>query len=174
VTDLLIQRVMDSIMAFPALVLAMTLVAVLGPDLINVIVAIGIVTMPGVARVVRGATLAVRHRPYVEAARCIGARSARVLLLHVAPNVVAPIIVLASIGLGGAILAETGLSFLGLGAQPPTPSWGLLLSSDGRRFMEEAPWLALFPGLAIMFTVLAFNLLGDALRDVLDPRLRSR
>ncbi|GIW09003.1 MAG: diguanylate cyclase [Dehalococcoidia bacterium] len=172
--DLLVQRLMDSILAFPALVLALVVVSMLGPDLTNVMLAVAVVIAPGASRVVRGATLSVKRMLYIEAARAIGVSTPRLILCHLIPNIAAPVIVLASVSMGGAILAETGLSFLGLGAQPPTPAWGLMLSTEGRRFMEEAPWLSIFPGLAIVTAVLSFNLLGDALRDLLDPKLRGR
>jgi peptide/nickel transport system permease protein len=172
--DLLVQRLMDSILAFPALVLALVVVSMLGPDLTNVMLAVAVVIVPGASRVVRGATLSVKRMLYIEAARAIGVSTPRLILCYLIPNIAAPVIVLASVSMGGAILAETGLSFLGLGAQPPTPAWGLMLSTEGRRFMEEAPWLSIFPGLAIVTAVLSFNLLGDALRDLLDPKLRGR
>lgn len=167
--DTVIGRVMDIIFAFPDILLALALLAVLGPQLRNVMLAIGIVYTPSFARVMRGPVLAARHQEYVEASRVLGASTARILFRHVLPNVTAPLIVQTSIALSFAILAEAALSFLGLGAQPPTPSWGAMLK-EGRRFMEVAPWTAIFPGLAIMVAVLGFNLVGDWLRDVLDPR----
>jgi len=171
--DLVIQRVMDALMAFPLLVLAMALVAMLGPSLNNVTIALAIVLTPGSSRVVRGAVLSVRENQYIEAARSIGASDRRIIWRHVLPNVTAPIIVLVSIQLGGAILVEASLSFLGLGTPPPAPSWGGMLSGAARSFFQIAPWLAIFPGIAISLAVLGFNLLGDALRDVLDPRMRG-
>jgi len=171
--DLLVQRVMDSMMAFPMLILAMAVVAMLGPSLNNIILTLAIVLTPGNSRVVRGAVLSVKENPYIDAARALGARDLRIILRHILPNVMAPIIVLVSIQLGGAILVEASLSFLGLGPPPPTPTWGGMLSGTGRQFMESAPWMAIFPGLAISLAVLGFNLLGDALRDVLDPRMRG-
>jgi peptide/nickel transport system permease protein len=171
--DLLFQRVMDSLMAFPFLVLVLAMVAALGPSIHNVIIALSIVLVPGVARVVRGATLSTKENTYVDAARAIGAGHVRVIFRHIFPNVVASVIVLASIQLGTVIIVEASLSFLGLGTPPPTPTWGGMLSGTGRQYFELAPWLAVFPGLAISLAVLGFNLFGDALRDVLDPRLRG-
>ncbi len=171
--DMVIQRVVDAVLAFPGIVLAMSLVAVLGTSTTNALLAIAIVIIPFQSRVVRGAVLSVKQNVYIEAAQTIGATPQRIMFRHVLPNVVAPILILISASLGNAILIEAGLSFLGLSTQPPEPSWGLMLSGTGRRYMEEAPWLAIFPGLAIAITVLAFNLLGDVIRDVLDPRLRG-
>jgi peptide/nickel transport system permease protein len=170
-TDFAIQRVMDAILSIPALILAVSVAAVLGIGLRNVIIAIAIVIIPASARIVRGATLAVRQNPYIEAAHALGARDWRVIRLHVLPNVLAPIIVIASIQVGTAILAEAALSFLGLGTQAPNPSWGADLAA-ARPVVTIAVWLSIFPGLAISIVVLSFNLLGDALRDLLDPRLR--
>lgn len=172
IVDMLVSRFMDILFAFPSILLAMAVVAVLGPSLTNTMVAIGIVYIPIFTRVVRAAVLAVRELEYVEAARALGLREARILLAHVLPNSVAPLLVQASLALSGAILTEAALSFLGLGVQPPTPSWGSMLSAS-RRYMELGYWTALFPALATMVTVLGFNLLGDGLRDVLDPRLKS-
>ncbi|MYD66343.1 MAG: ABC transporter permease [Chloroflexi bacterium] len=171
--DMVIQRIVDAVLAFPGIVLAMSLVAVLGTSTTNALLAIAIVIIPFQSRVVRGAVLSVKQNVYIEAAQTIGATPQRIMFRHVLPNVVAPILILISASLGNAILIEAGLSFLGLSTQPPEPSWGLMLSGTGRRYMEEAPWLAIFPGLAIAITVLAFNLLGDVIRDVLDPRLRG-
>ncbi|MDI3339953.1 MAG: ABC transporter permease [Sphaerobacter sp.] len=167
--DSVISRVLDIVFAFPDILLALALLAVLGPELHNVMIAIGIVYMPSFARIVRGPVLSAKHNEYVEASRVIGAGTLRTLFRHILPNVTAPLIVQTTIALSFAILSEAALSFLGLGAQPPTPSWGAMLSG-GRRFVEIAPWTAIFPGLAIMIAVLGFNLLGDWLRDVLDPR----
>jgi peptide/nickel transport system permease protein len=172
-TDTIIQRVMDSLQVLPAIVLLLVVVVALGPSMWNIVWALSIFTLPGAARIVRSATLSVKSESYVEAARLVGARPARILVYHILPNVTAPIIVIASVTIGAAILAEASLSFLGLGVPPPSPSWGGMLASSGRRYFESAPWLAWFPGLAITLTVLAFNLLGDTLRDVLDPRLRG-
>jgi peptide/nickel transport system permease protein len=170
--DLVLQRVMDAIQAIPGLVLALAIVSVLKPSTTNAMLAIAIVIIPGNSRIVRGAVLSTKQNRYVEAAHAIGCRHPRIILTHILPNVTAPILVIASIWLGNAILIEATLSFLGLGTQPPTPSWGLMLSSTGRAFMEQAPWLAIFPGLAISLAVLGFNLFGDTLRDAWDPKLR--
>jgi peptide/nickel transport system permease protein len=172
--DLILQRVMDAVQAIPGLMLALAIVSVLKPNTTNAMLAIAIVIIPGNSRIVRGAVLSTKQNRYVEAAQAIGCRHPRIILTHILPNVTAPILVIASIWLGNAILIEATLSFLGLGTQPPTPSWGLMLSSTGRSFMEQAPWLAIFPGLAISLAVLAFNLFGDTLRDAWDPKLRSR
>ena len=172
-TDLILQRVMDGIQAIPGLVLALAIVSVLRPSTTNAMIAIAMVIIPGNSRIVRGAVLSAKQNRYVEAAQAIGCRHPRIILSHILPNVTAPILVIASIWLGNAILIEATLSFLGVGTQPPTPSWGLMLSSTGRAFMEQAPWLALFPGLAISVAVLAFNLFGDTLRDAWDPKLRG-
>ncbi|MEA2513164.1 MAG: peptide/nickel transport system permease protein [Thermomicrobiales bacterium] len=171
-TDLLISRVLDILFSFPGLLLAIGIAAFLGPGQNNAILAIAIVYSPLIARVVRGSVLAERHKEYVEAARLIGARHGRILRRHVLPNVLSPIIVQASITLSYAILIEASLSYLGLGTQPPNPSWGTMLS-EGRPFLERAPWMSVFPGMSIMLAVFAFNLLGDGLREMLDPRLRS-
>jgi peptide/nickel transport system permease protein len=170
--DLILQRVMDAVQAIPGLVLALAIVSVLKPSTTNAMLAIAIVIIPGNSRIVRGAVLSTKQNRYVEAAQAIGCRHPRIILSHILPNVTAPILVIASIWLGNAILIEATLSFLGLGTQPPTPSWGLMLSSTGRAFMEQAPWLAIFPGLAISLAVLGFNLFGDTLRDAWDPKLR--
>jgi peptide/nickel transport system permease protein len=170
--DLILQRVMDAIQAIPGLVLALAIVSVLKPSTTNAMIAIAIVIIPGNSRIVRGAVLSTKQNRYVEAAQAIGCRHPRIILSHILPNVTAPILVIASIWLGNAILIEATLSFLGLGTQPPTASWGLMLSSTGRAFMEQAPWLAIFPGLAISLAVLGFNLFGDTLRDAWDPKLR--
>ena len=170
--DLVLQRVMDAIQAIPGLVLALAIVSVLKPNTTNAMIAIAIVIIPGNSRIVRGAVMSAKQNRYVEAAQAIGCRHPRLILSHILPNVTAPILIIASIWLGNAILIEATLSFLGVGTQPPTPSWGLMLSSTGRAFMEQAPWLAIFPGLAISLAVLAFNLFGDTLRDAWDPKLR--
>ena len=170
--DLIFQRVMDAIQAIPGLVLALAIVSVLRPNTTNAMLAIAIVIIPGNSRIVRGAVLSAKQNRYVEAAQAVGCRHPRIILHHILPNVTAPILVIASIWLGNAILIEATLSFLGVGTQPPTPSWGLMLSSTGRAFMEQAPWLAIFPGLAISLAVLGFNLFGDTLRDAWDPKLR--
>jgi len=170
--DIILQRVMDAIQAIPGLILALAIVSVLTPNTTNAMLAIAMVIIPGNSRIVRGAVLAAKQNRYVEAAEAIGCRQPRILITHILPNVTAPILIIASIWLGNAILIEATLSFLGVGTQPPTPSWGLMLSSTGRAFMEQAPWLAIFPGLAISLAVLAFNLFGDTLRDAWDPKLR--
>ncbi len=170
--DNLIMRIMDVFFAFPAILLALAVVSALGPGPNNAIPAIAVVYTPIFARVARAPVLSVKTMEFVTAARCIGMRDARILFRHVMPNALAPVIVTVSLALSWALLTEAGLSFLGLGPQPPEPSWGLMLK-DGRNLIETAPWLAIFPGLAIMFGVLGFNLLGDGLRDVLDPRLRQ-
>lgn len=171
--DLIVQRVMDVLMAFPTIILALILVAVLGPSLLNVALVLAIVIAPGANRVIRGATLSLKEEQFIAAARAIGCTSLDVMARHILPNVLPAIIVLASIAVGRAILTEASLSFLGLGPPPPTPTWGAMLSVEGRAHFERAPWLAIFPGLAISLTVLAFNLFGDALRDLWDPRLRD-
>lgn len=169
--DSLIMRTMDVILAFPYILLAIAIVAILGPGLLNAMIAIAIVYVPYYARVVRGSVLSVRARDYVEAARALGAGDGRVMLQHVLPNTLAPLIVQTTLNIGSAIIDTAGLSFLGLGTQPPTPDWGNMLSA-GRSYVIDSPWIATFPGLAILLTVLAFNLMGDALRDAFDPRLR--
>ena len=172
--DILVQRLLDSIQSIPGLLLALVVAAVIGAGTINTIFPIAVILIPINARVVRSAVLSVREHQYIEAARVLGCADPRIMLRHVLPNVVAPILILSSIYIGNAIIIEASLSFLGLGTSPPTPSWGNMLSGQGRTYMEQAPWLALFPGLAITLTVLSFNLLGDALRDTWDPRLRGR
>jgi peptide/nickel transport system permease protein len=172
--DMTIQRVMDSLQVLPLIVLLLVVVVALGPSLWNIVWALSLGILPAASRVVRGAALAVKTETYVEAARVVGAGPLRTLARHILPNVSAQIIVIASVTIGGAILAEASLSFLGLGVPPPNPSWGGMLAASGRRYFERVPTLALFPGAAITITVLAFNLLGDTLRDVLDPRLRAR
>jgi ABC-type dipeptide/oligopeptide/nickel transport system permease subunit len=172
--DIVLQRVMDAIQAIPGLVLALAIVSVLKPSTTNAMLAIAVVIIPGNSRIVRGAVLSAKQNRYVEAAQALGCRQLSILISHILPNVTAPILVIASIWLGNAILIEASLSFLGLGTQPPIPSWGLMLSSTGRAFMEQAPWLAVFPGLAISLAVFGFNLFGDTLRDAWDPKLRRR
>ncbi len=169
--DNVIMRLMDVMFSIPSLVLAIAITGILGPNLRNAMIAIGIVYTPTFARVARGPVLSVVQHEYIQAARTIGARDWRIIAQHVLPNVTAPIIVQTTLSLSTAILAEAVLSFLGLGTQPPEPSWGTMLGT-GRKFMETAPWVAVFPGLAIMLAVLGFNLLGDGLRDALDPRLK--
>ena len=172
--DLVVQRLVDAMLAIPGIVLALFFVSVFNPSVTTGIAAIILVIIPFNSRVIRSAVLAVKENVYVEAAQVIGAGPLRVMLRHILPNVVAPILIMMSTVLGAAILIEAGLAFLGMGAQPPDPSWGLMLSRTGRQFMEIAPWLAISPAVAISVTVLAFNLLGDVIRDVLDPKLRGR
>ena len=172
--DLLGQRLIDTLQAFPGLVLALALVSTLGSSLRNSMIAVIIILIPGAARVTRGVTLSAKELQFVEASRAIGASDARVLLFHIVPTIFPPVLVLASIVVGGAILIEASLGFLGLGVPPPAPSWGGMLSGAGRQFFVMAPWLAIAPGLAIALLVLASNLFGDALRDALDPKLRGR
>jgi peptide/nickel transport system permease protein len=167
-----LMRFMDVLFAFPAILLAIVVVAVLGPGITNAMIAIGIVYTPIFARIARASSLSVREEVYVRAARSSGGGDLRIMARHVLPNIAAPLIVQTSLSLAFAILSEAALSFLGLGVQPPDPSWGRMLS-EGRSFIEQAWWMALFPGLAIFVVVLAFNVLGDALRDVLDPKQRS-
>lgn len=171
--DEVLMRIMDAIHAFPALVLALAITAVLGAGVGNVMIAIGIVYIPSYARLVRGQVLAVREEEYVIAAEVAGAPPRRLMFRHIWPNVTAPIIVQASLNASTAILTEASLSFLGLGVRPPTPSWGASLRA-GYQYLSDAPWLSLFPGLAIFIAVLGLNLLGDGLRQMLDPRLRGR
>jgi len=171
--DLIVMRICDILLAFPGILLAIALVAMLGPSLNNVIIALAIINWVGYARLVRGQVLKVREMEYVTAAKALGARSPRVILRHVLPNVINPIIVMATLGLAGVILAEAALSFLGLGVQPPTPSWGKMLDS-GRRYLGVANHLAIFPGAAIMLAVMGLNFLGDGLIDALDPKYRKR
>lgn len=170
--DNLIMRIMDLFFAFPAILLAMAIVAALGPGANNTVLAIAVVYMPIFARVARGPVLSVKGMEFVTAARSVGVKDTRILGRHILPNITAPLIVQISLALSWSILTEAGLSFLGLGAQPPEPSWGSMLS-EARSLLELAPWMSIYPGVAIMLCVLGFNLLGDGLRDVLDPRLRS-
>lgn len=171
--DEVLMRVMDAIHAFPALVLALAITAALGTGIVNIMIAIGIVYMPSYARLVRGQVLSVRERDFVTAAQLLGASMPRLMFLHIWPNVTAPIIVQASLNVSTAILTEASLSFLGLGVRPPTPSWGSSLQA-GYQYLSTAPWLSIYPGIAIFIAVLAFNLFGDGLRQLLDPRLRGR
>jgi peptide/nickel transport system permease protein len=170
--DLTIERFMDVLISFPVLVLALAVVSALGNGVQNVIVAITIPIIPRVARVIRASSLSIRQMAFIEAAQCVGARGGRIVLRHMLPNVVAPYLILLTAFLGQAILAEASLSFLGLGVAEPTPAWGLMLRGASAQFVERAPWLAIAPGVAISLAVFAFNLLGDSLRDALDPRLR--
>jgi len=170
--DNLIMRLMDVLFAFPSILLALAIVAVLGPDLGNTIIAIGIVRIPVFTRTVRAEVLSVKAQEYIASVRSIGVRDGRVIFRHVLPNVMAPFIVQVTLSLSSAILVEASLSFLGLGIQPPNPSWGSMLS-ESRRVMELAPWTAIAPTVAIVLAILSFNLLGDAVRDILDPKLKS-
>jgi len=171
--DICVQRVVDAWQSFPFLVVILSMMAVLGPGLLNLVLALGVLGAAAGSRVIRGTTISVMQNTYVEAARALGAGHLRIMLRYVLPNVAATIIILATIGLGAAILAESALSFLGFGVPPPYPSWGAMLSGSGRSFMYRAPWMAIWPGAAISLAVFGFNMLGDALRDVLDPRLRG-
>lgn len=171
--DAFVVWLTDVMLAFPYLLLAMIVVAIFGPGIRNAMIAVGIVYMPQYARLVRGTVLSLKEKEFVEAARAIGASSFRIMFRHILPNCVAPIIVMATLAVGWAIVQTAGLSFLGLGAQHPMPEWGAMLSG-GRNYMLSAWWIATFPGLAIVVTVIGFNLLGDGLRDVLDPYLRGR
>jgi peptide/nickel transport system permease protein len=171
--DTLLQRALDTLMAFPGLIILLTIMAMLGQGLGNVILALGIGGTAGNARIVRSAVLAIKENQYIEAARALGGRDWQILLRYILPNIAAPVMVVATLGLGVAILAESSLSFLGLGVPPPAPSWGGMLSGSGRTYMLKAPWMAIFPGIAISLAVFGFNMLGDALRDMLDPKLRG-
>lgn len=170
--DQLIMRVVDVMLAIPGVLLALIIIATLGPSMNNLIVAVGISSVPTYARLVRGTVLSAREREYVEAARALGSGRVRIMLQHILPNIFSPILVLASLGVGVAILSTAGLSFIGLGVRPPTPEWGGMLA-DARTYLRDAWWMFTFPGLAISSTVLSANLVGDALRDVLDPRLKQ-
>lgn len=172
--DLFVQRFIDALQSFPSLVLAMVIVATLGSSVFNVTLAIAITMIATKTRVIRGAALSIKQNSYVEAARVIGCDNAHIMLRYIMPNAWAPIIVLASATLGQAIIREASLSFLGLGPPPPNPTWGSMLSGSARSYMSTAQWMVIFPGLAITTVVMAFNLLGDTLRDVLDPKLKNR
>jgi peptide/nickel transport system permease protein len=171
--DVLVQRLVDSWMAIPTLLLLLNVMAVLGPGLLNVILALGVVSAARSSRTIRSAALVIKENQFVEAARAVGASHLRIIWRYILPNIMAPIIIIATISLGVAILAESTLSFLGLGVPPPYPSWGEMLSGSGRSYMHKAPWMATWPGVAISLAVFGFNMLGDALRDLLDPRLRG-
>jgi peptide/nickel transport system permease protein len=171
-TDRLIMRVVDLMLTFPGILLALVIVAVLGPSLLNAMIAVGVSASPTYSRVVRATTLSAKTEAYIEAARALGCSNLRIILRHILPNTIAPLIVLGTLGVAGAMISAAALSFLGLGAQPPHPEWGALLS-EGRSYLRVAWWMTAFPGFAIMVTVLAINLLGDGLRDALDPRLRT-
>ena len=172
--DLIVQRVVDVILAFPLIILALAVVATLGPGTQNVIIAITIPFIPQCARVVRSNALAIREIPYVDAARALGFSDMRIILRHMTPNVMAPYLIMLTSFLGQAILLEASLSYLGMGVQEPTPAWGLMLQGGAEEFAESAPWIAIWPGVAISLAVFGFNLFGDSVRDILDPKLRSR
>jgi peptide/nickel transport system permease protein len=173
VRDGVLQRIMDSLMAFPPLITILVMVSLLGPSLLNVVLVLAVVTTPTVNRIARGLALGTMGLTYIESARASGASEPRIVVFHILPNVLPQVIVLAASLIGGAILAEASLSFLGLGVPPPEPTWGNLLAGQNRDVFEVAPWLAICPGLAIALTVLCFNLVGDTLRDTLDPRMRG-
>jgi peptide/nickel transport system permease protein len=170
--DNIIMRLMDILFAFPSILLALSIVSVLGPDLQNTIIAIGIVRIPIFTRTVRAEVLSVKSQEYITSARSIGIKDSRIIIRHIMPNIISPFLVQATLSLSSAILVEASLSFLGLGIQPPNPSWGSMLN-ESRKIMELAPWTALYPAIAIILTILSFNLLGDSLRDILDPKLRN-
>jgi peptide/nickel transport system permease protein len=170
--DTLIMRFIDILLAFPGLLLALAVVSALGPSLLNVMIAVGIFSIPTFARIVRGSTLSVKKMEYIDAIKVLGASDIKIIFVHILPNILSPIIVQGTLRLATSILSVAGLSFLGMGAQPPTPEWGAMLSS-GRDFLYSAPHIALFPGLAIAIIVLAFNIFGDGLRDALDPRMKQ-
>lgn len=170
--DTIVQRAIDAFMAFPWLVVMLTIMAILGPGLLNVILALGVVSASGNSRIIRSAVLSVKENQYIEAARATGCNNFLIIWRYILPNIAAPLIVIATLGLGWAILVESALSFLGFGVPPPEPSWGGMLSGEGRTYMIKAPWMAVFPGIAISTAVFGFNMLGDALRDILDPKLR--
>lgn len=169
--DSVSMRLVDVLLAFPRVLLALTIVGMLGPGLFNVMLAVGIASITGYARLVRGTVLSAKEHAYVEAAKVVGCPDSRVLFRHLLPNVIGPVIVLATLDVAAAILAASALSFLGLGVQPPTAEWGYMLN-EGRLYLRSAPWITFFPGMAIMISVLSINMLGDGLRDALDPKLR--
>jgi peptide/nickel transport system permease protein len=171
--DLILQRVIDVLIAFPTIIIALTVVSVFGSELHHVIIAICIPFIPDAARIVRSSALAIREIPYVDAARALGYSHTRIILRHMAPNVLAPYLIVLTANIGQAILLEASLSYLGLGVQEPTPAWGLMLQGGAEEYVESAPWVAIFPGLAIAVAVFGFNLFGDGVRDALDPRLRT-
>ena len=170
--DLLLERLMDVLLAFPQLILALAIASILGPAVENVVIAIAIPVIPRVARVLRAAALSVKEHQYIEAVQALGAARRRVVLQHILPNVMAPYLIMLTAQLGSAILAEAALSYLGLGTAEPTPSWGLMLAGSAPSYAEKAPWVAVFPGIAISLGVFGFNLFGDSLRDAFDPKLR--
>lgn len=170
--DMLISRIFDILLAFPSILLAIAIVAILGPSLRNALLAIAIVNIPTYGRLVRAKVLSLKSEEYITAARAIGMTNTRILLTHILPNSLTPVIVQGTLGIATAIIEAAALGFLGLGAQPPDPEWGKMLS-DSRQFIQKAPWTVIFPGISIMLTVLGFNLVGDGLRDVLDPRMKN-
>src|SRR6056297_230898 len=170
IIDMIIMRAMDILLAFPSILLAIAIVTILGPQLKNAILAIGIINIPRFARVIRSSVISIRESEYIDAARALGANDIRIIIFHLLPNALAPLIVQSTLSIANAILEAAALSFLGLGAQPPQPEWGAMLS-DARAALQRAPWAATFPGLAIIFGVFGFNLLGDGLRDALDPKM---
>ncbi len=172
--DLILQRIFDVVMAFPLIILALAVVSIFGTGVQNVIIAITIPLIPRIARVVRSSALAIREIPYVDAARACGFSHWRIILRHMVPNVMAPFLIMITASVGQAVLAEASLSYLGLGVQEPVPAWGLMLQGGAEEYASTAPWIAIFPGVAIMLSVLGVNLFGDALRDTLDPKLRER
>jgi len=169
--DNILMRITDIFMAFPRLILAMAIAAALGPSLTNVVIAISFSAWTVFARLARSRAIAIREEDFVEAARAVGASNLRIVVVHILPMALSPVIIQATLSMGGIILTAAGLGFLGFGAQPPTPEWGVMVS-EGRTFMPHGWWVSTFPGLAIMITVLGFNLLGDGIRDILDPRMR--
>lgn len=171
VLDAMIMRIIDIFMAFPSFLLALAIVSVLGPGMVNLMIAIGIFSVPTFARISRSAVISVKHREFIEATKAMGGTHARIIFKHLIPNTIAPIIVLSTLRMATAILTASGLSFLGMGAQPPTPEWGAMLST-GREYLRTSPHVCTVPGLAIMFMVLGFNMLGDGLRDALDPKMK--
>jgi peptide/nickel transport system permease protein len=173
IVDLLIQRLIDALLAFPGLVLMLTIMTVLRPGLWSVAATIGVLSSVGYVRVVRSAVLAVRAQPYIEAARVLGCTPTRTVVVHVLPNIASTVVVIASIGLSAAVLIESSLSFLGFGVPPPDPTWGQMLGANARPYLLDAPWMAVWPGVALSAAVFGFNMLGDALRDVFDPRTRG-
>ncbi|WP_339251566.1 nickel transporter permease [Sporosarcina sp. FSL W8-0480] len=170
--DTVIMRLMDVLLAFPGILLALAIVSVLGGSVQNMIIAVGVFSVPAFARIVRGSTLSVRKLEYIDAVKALGASDARIIFKHILPNVMSPIIVQLTLRIATAVLTASGLAFLGLGAKPPTPEWGVMLS-EGRAYMQQAPHLVLFPGVAIVIVVLAFNIFGDGLRDALDPKMKK-
>jgi peptide/nickel transport system permease protein len=171
--DILVQRLVDAQVAIPGLLLLLNIMAVTGPGLLNIILALGVVSAAGSSRIIRSAAMAAKENQFVEAARAVGASHLRIILCYILPNIMAPIIIITTVSLGFTILIESTLSFLGFGVPPPYPSWGEMLSGSGRSYMHKAPWMATWPGIAISLAVFGFNMLGDALRDLLDPRLRG-